>query len=52
MDGNPFVTCAIAYFQEVEFDFYIEGWKKVGKLNHPELLGVGNDLVVNMDDVN
>jgi hypothetical protein len=50
MDGDPFATCAIAYFQEL--DFYIKGWKKVGKLSHHELLGVGNDLVVNMDDAN
>jgi len=53
MDGGPFATCcATAYFKEVGLDFHIEGWKKVGKLSHHELLGVGNDLAMNMDDVN
>jgi len=53
MDGNCFATChAMTYFQEFGFNFHIEGWEKVMKPNHHELLKVGNDLDVNMDDVN
>jgi hypothetical protein len=53
MDGDPFATCyATAYFQEVGLDLHIEGWKKVGKLSHHELLGVGIDLAMNMDNAN
>ncbi len=53
MDVNCLATCcAIVYFQKFGLDFHIEGWEKVMKPNHCEFLGVGNDLDVNMDNVN
>jgi hypothetical protein len=53
MDVNCLATCcAMTYFQEFGLYFHIEGWEKVMKPNHHELLRIGNDLDVNMDDVN
>jgi hypothetical protein len=53
MDMDYFATCcATTYFQQFGLVFHIEGWEKVMKPNHHELLGVENDLDVNMDNVN